>query len=341
MSDPSVDARHARTAAEPPGAPIDWRRLDAVVRPEEPQPEGWYAVALSEDVGPDRPYGCDFLGGRIVVYRRASAEPVVLTATCPHMGADLALGDVVDDEVRCAYHHFRFAADGACASIPSQGRIPPGARVHAYPASERFGLVWAYNGERPRFGPPEVRDYSEDDLEFHARRTNVFEIAPWLSIGNTFDFMHLRYVHGFEFDFDPREIRYLDDHRIELDLDFDSPATGRFQQRIRVSGTNVVSFSTVADTTTVGLFTSTPIGRTCQTYYVACVPKSEVASAEERRKQIAEQEALGDGLLADDARTLQGIRFRAGALVAEDQAMARYMEWVARFPRADPAAAYR
>ncbi|MEZ4291461.1 MAG: hypothetical protein R3E53_13355 [Myxococcota bacterium] len=59
MSDPSVDARHARTAAEPPGAPIDWRRLDAVVRPEEPQPEGWYAVALSEDVGPDRPYGCD------------------------------------------------------------------------------------------------------------------------------------------------------------------------------------------------------------------------------------------------------------------------------------------
>ena len=78
-------------------------------------------------------------------------------------------------------------SDGACTSVPSPGPIPPAARVFSYPCVERFGLVWAFNGEEPLFPPPEVRDFGPDDLLVHARETNVFEVAPWLSIGNTFD----------------------------------------------------------------------------------------------------------------------------------------------------------
>ena len=44
-----------------------------------------------------------------------------------------------------------------------------------------------------------------------------------------------------------------------------------------------------------------------------------------------------DDLLVDDARTLQGIRFRVGTLVAGDRAMATYLQWVSRFPTAAPA----
>jgi phenylpropionate dioxygenase-like ring-hydroxylating dioxygenase large terminal subunit len=316
----------------------EWRSLDAVIRPEEPQHEGWYAVALSEEVSQDRPFGCEFLGGRVVVYRRSSGEPVVLTARCPHMGADLALGDVVGDDIRCTYHHFCFGPKGDCASIPSKGPIPPSARVHSYPCVERFGLIWAYNGAEPLFPPPEVREYAEEDLLFHARRTNVFEVAPWLSIGNTFDFMHLRYVHRFDFDFDPRDIRYVDDHHIALEITFDSEELGRFEQRILVTGTNAVSFITDGATKSIGLFTSTPVGTRAQTFYVAGVPKDPDVAPAELEKRLAEQEALGDALLVDDARTLTGIRFKVGALVAEDQAMARYLRWVEQFPKADPAA---
>ena len=150
----------------------------------------------------------------------ASGEPVVLTARCPHMGADLALGDIVEDQIRCTYHHFCFGTDGRCTKIPSEGPIPSAARVHSYPAAERFGMIWAYHGNQPRFGPLTIRDYEEDDLVFHARRTNVFTIAPWLTIGNTFDFMHLRYVHDLDFKIEPEEVRYLDDHHIELDIPF-------------------------------------------------------------------------------------------------------------------------
>lgn len=321
-----------------------WRQLDAIVRPEDPQPEGWYAVALSEEVSADKPYGCEFLSGRVVVYRRASGEPVVLSARCPHMGADLALGDVRGDDIRCTYHHFCFGPKGDCTSIPSEGPIPSAAKVYGYRCTERFGVIWAYNGcvdgAEPLFPAPSVRDYAEDELLFHARRTNVFDVSPWLNIGNTFDFLHLRYVHGFDFEFDPKDIRYVDDHHIELEIRFDSPEMGPFEQRIRVTGTNVVSFSTVAEHTTVGIFTSTPFGSKAQSYYIAAVPKDPDVPLPDLQKRLEEQEALGDALLVDDVRTLTGIRFKVGSFVADDRAMAQYLQWVARFPTASPAAPF-
>ena len=316
----------------------DWRSLSADLKPDQPHYVGWYAVATSSEVPSDGPIGRPFLNGRVAVYRRASGEPVVLTSRCPHMGADLAVGEVVGDDLRCAYHHFRFAQDGRCTSIPSAGPIPKAARVHSYPCVERFGLVWAYNGEHPLFGPAEVRDYAEDDLIVASRKTNVFGFAPWLTIGNTFDIMHLRHVHGFRFDFDPRGVRYVDDHHIELEYLFESAELGKFEQRIRVTGTNAVSYVTAADTTTIGLFTSTPIGTSAQTFYVAGVPKDPGVAPAELTRRLAEQVALGDALLADDARTLQGIDFQVGALVEDDQAMARYMRWVSAFPTTRAAA---
>jgi phenylpropionate dioxygenase-like ring-hydroxylating dioxygenase large terminal subunit len=319
----------------------DWHDLDASLQPDDPQPEGWYAVALSEEIVDGKPFGSDLLGGRVVVYRRGDGTPVVLTARCPHMGADLALGEVVGDDIQCTYHHFCFGTSGACTSIPSAGAIPSTARVHSYPAAESLGLVWAYNGESPLFPPPTIRDYSESDLMFSARRTNIFEIAPWLSIGNTFDFMHLRYVHGLDFEITPEDVRYVDDHHIELEIPFVSPETGPFEQRIRVTGTNAVSFQTVTDHTTIGLFTSTPIGTTCQSYYVAAVPKDPNISQAELEQRLAEQVTFGADLLVDDARTLTGIRFKVGSLVAGDRAMTTYLQWVNQFPRALSGAADR
>lgn len=317
-----------------------WRQLSAELHPEQTHYQGWYALALSSDVGTDGPVGRDFLGGRVAIYRRRSGEPVVLTSRCPHMGADLSLGDVLGDELRCTYHHFCFGPTGDCARVPSGGPVPPTARVFSYPCVEHLGLIWAFNGEEPLFPPPGFRDYAPDDLLLCARRTNVFTVAPWLSVGNTFDFMHLRYVHGFSFDFDPKDIRWLDGHRIELDLEFESPEFGRFEQRIRITGTNAVSYVTAAQYETVGLFTSTPVGCEAHSYYVAGVPKSSTVAPEELERRLQEQIALGDALLVDDARTLTGIRFKAGALVEEDQAMAKYLRWVDAFPKAAPAAAF-
>ena len=103
----------------------DWQALDAVLRPGDPQPQGWYAVLTAEELPAEGPVGADFMGGRVVVYRKSSGEPVVMTAR-PHMGADLTLGDVVDDSIRCTYH-----------TLLRSRRISPRSRPRTGPAAAR------------------------------------------------------------------------------------------------------------------------------------------------------------------------------------------------------------
>lgn len=319
----------------------DWRSLFGGLRQGQLHPEGWYAVALSSEVEPGRIKGRPFLNGRVAIYRKQSGEPVVVTAYCPHMGSDLASGQIVGDDLRCNYHHFRFGPDGRCAGVPGDNKIPPGARLFSYPASERFGLIWAYNGEQPLFPPPEVRDFAQEELVCRARRAHVYEnVAAWLPIGNTFDFLHLRHVHnlGFEFAFD--RIRW-GAHEAEYEIDFDSPDMGAIEQRIRVTGTNISTHVTVGATTTVGVTTATPVGTSLELYMVACAPRDTSRTPESLDAELREQEAFVDNLLADDIRVMTGIAFRAGTFVQEDQPMARWLRWVHAFPVADPAAAYR
>jgi phenylpropionate dioxygenase-like ring-hydroxylating dioxygenase large terminal subunit len=311
------------------------------LQPGQLHAEGWYAAALSSEVAPGRITGRPFLNGRVAIYRKQSGEPVVVTAYCPHMGADLASAQIVGDDLRCSYHHFAFKPTGECAGVPGKNKIPPATRIFSYPTAERFGIVWAYNGETPRFAPPEVRDFRSAELACRARRVHVYEnMAPWLPIGNTFDFLHLRHVHNLDFDFALDRIRW-GDYEAEYEIDFDSPATGAIEQRIRVTGTNISTHVTVGKSTTVGVTTTTPVGTTLELYLVACVPKEDGLSSEVLEARLSEQEGFVDALLADDVRVMTGISFRAGKLVEGDQAMARYLRWVHAFPVADPAAAYR
>ena len=302
--------------------------------------QNWYAVALSEEIGDGRVAGADLFDGRVVVYRTASGAPVVLAARCPHMGADLALGDVIGDDIRCTFHHFCFAPDGHCTSIPSDDKIPARARVTGFPTAERWGLVWAFNGPEPLYEVPGIRDYDDASLAVRARRTDLFPVEPWVIMGNSYDFSHLRYVHRLVFD-DPDDIRW-GQYYIEYDLTFDSEELGTFSQRIRNTGTNTVSYVTSVPSGPVdsmGLFTSTPTPRGSQSYYVAATPDSpgdDPGTAPDVETRLALQETLADELLKDDTRAFSGMRFQEGAFVGADRHLRKYFAWVHAFPKHRP-----
>jgi phenylpropionate dioxygenase-like ring-hydroxylating dioxygenase large terminal subunit len=299
--------------------------------PEVPH-QTWFAVALATEVPVGGVIGVPFVHGRLALFRQSDGSVAALSARCAHMGADLAAGDVVDDQLRCMFHHFCYGSDGRCTQVPSNDRIPASARVHSFPVRESVGLVWVFNGDEPRADPPGIVGYEPSDLVVRARRTDLFEVDPWVIIANSFDFMHLRYVHGLRFDFDESTIRW-DDGEVAYEMTFTMPDGLVANQRICVSGTNTVSYVTGGEVDSMGLFTSTPVGTGSQSYYVAATPHGAPADVEDR---LILQEHIADELLKDDTRALANMRFKQGALVSEDRSIVRYLSYVRAFPTNDP-----
>ena len=78
--------------------------------------ESWFPICLSRDLTPGKILGVDFLDGRVVAYRGVNGEARVMSAYCAHVGADLSVGDIQGDEIRCAFHHWRYNGNGVCVA---------------------------------------------------------------------------------------------------------------------------------------------------------------------------------------------------------------------------------
>lgn len=161
-------------------------------------PNRWYLVLESREVPRDRPLGVTRFGLRLVLWRDAAGRLQCTTADCPHRGADLALGRVVNGCIECPFHGFQFDGAGRCTVLPAHGTerpIPPAMRTRAFPTHEHAGLVWLWFGEPqdPRPPPPWFPDLDEgfvyhtftDDWDTHYTR----------AIENQLDFTHLPFAH--------------------------------------------------------------------------------------------------------------------------------------------------
>src|SRR4030095_10854648 len=158
--------------------------------------QSWFPLALARDLIPGTPLGRDFLGTRVVLYRDADGKAVVQGAYCPHLGADLSVGQVIDGQIRCAYHHWRFDCTGRCVDIPAGDRIPPAARVPTYPSVETWGLIWAFNGPTPDFDAPRIPGAEERDLVLETHFRGLRDTDPWVATSNGVAFQNPLTVHG-------------------------------------------------------------------------------------------------------------------------------------------------
>ena len=94
-------------SAGSPGAFADTRALRAC----------WHPVAFAAGLG-DRPAHADLLGEPLVLWRGPDGAPRVMSDLCVHRGTALSLGWISGEELVCAYHGWRYGADGRCVAIP-------------------------------------------------------------------------------------------------------------------------------------------------------------------------------------------------------------------------------
>ena len=71
----------------------------------------WYAVARSADVARE-PVAIPLLGARFVAWRGPDGVVVAAPDRCPHREAPLSEGRLIDGELECCYHGWRFGAVG-------------------------------------------------------------------------------------------------------------------------------------------------------------------------------------------------------------------------------------
>ena len=307
----------------------------------------WLPVCQSADVAAGEVVGRDFLDGRVVVVRSASGDVSVMSAYCPHLGADLSLGIVQGDDLRCAFHHFRFDLDGRCTATGSGDPIPKHAELFAFPTAERCGIVWAFNGVHAAWELPDF-DVAGDDLVIRRFPPVTLRCDPWAVIANTADFQHFRFLHGFDFDFATVASAYeWRDNGLSADLSATLPgrhAAGAVRYRVTHYGTNMTTVRATIDGSEARLLIGLGIPRVGETeiYTVVAAERGDGSDA-----ALAAADAVLDqltgvfGLMgAEDNPILDTAHFMPGAMTATDRQLVHFLQYVRAYPRQHPSEAF-
>ncbi|MGL6105142.1 Rieske 2Fe-2S domain-containing protein, partial [Romboutsia sp.] len=94
----------------------------------------WYIV-LSSDELRDKPLGVTRFSEKLVFWRGKNNEVCCIKDKCIHRGASLCMGKVVDGEIECPFHAFKYDNTGQCTTIPANGKnsnIPSNFKASSY-----------------------------------------------------------------------------------------------------------------------------------------------------------------------------------------------------------------
>jgi 5,5'-dehydrodivanillate O-demethylase len=165
----------------------------------------WHVAAAAVELTEERPIKpVRILGEDLILFRLppkpGETEPSygLVGDRCPHRGTSFKNGIVEADGIRCIYHGWKFAPNGACLEQPAEKNSSFKDRIthRAYPVRKLSGLLFAYLGPLPAPEVPRWDVLARED----GRRWGVIESViecNWLqAMENSVDPSHLFWLHG-------------------------------------------------------------------------------------------------------------------------------------------------
>ncbi len=301
--------------------------------------QSWFPICLSSELGEGQIVGRDFLDGRVIAFRGVDGTPLVKSAYCPHVGADLSVGRIVDNRVQCAFHHWEYDESGRCVKTGIGDPPPPRACLFNFPTVEKYGIVWAFNGSEPLWELPE---FEKRNLLLHSFFSDEYQCDPWIFAANTPDMQHIKVVHGVKF-------RHEDPHR-DVAWDrwgFNYQITAEHGQgpdidwNVGIRGSSTYMQQGTVDGWWLGVYAGFSLprpGRHRAFVTIAVEQGEDTPEAQNGRQQLLE---FGTQLLIntaeEDRPILDSIRYRPRNLTRGDRTLARYLKFLRDYPRAHPA----
>ncbi|HVG68357.1 MAG TPA: aromatic ring-hydroxylating dioxygenase subunit alpha, partial [Gaiellales bacterium] len=141
--------------------------------------------------------GTMLLDEPLALWRGTEGRLHAVSDICIHRGTALSLGWTQGDQIVCPYHGWRYRADGRCAAIPQledPTRVPAKARIPAFRAAERFGLIWVAL-EEPRFELPDAPELNRDGWVVVNAGPYRWSSDASRQLENFTDFGHFPWVH--------------------------------------------------------------------------------------------------------------------------------------------------
>lgn len=158
----------------------------------------WYIACLSSELD-KKPISRKIYDKDYVIYRGKDKKPIIMLNRCLHRLTQMHEGKVINGELACPYHGWRYNENGEVTHIPSEGSqlLTKNLCNKALPSVEQDGCVWVWMGdEKPLDELPTWRFPHWDDhkwtkyfmiTDFENEVTNLCE--------NFMDVPHTIYVH--------------------------------------------------------------------------------------------------------------------------------------------------
>lgn len=291
----------------------------------------WYPVGLSVNLAPGQVQGIDLCDGRIIVFRGDDGIARAMLPYCAHMGADLSVGDVVANEIRCAFHHWQYGDDGRCTKIPTGDRIPGAAVVRTLPVEEHDGLLWVWWGDTPTYPAPSFDRFNDGSWAIRAYEVPLareIHCDPWVFAANVLDFQHLKSLHNV--DTGNPDVNWHE-WGAAMKWSFFRPEVGEINWDIELWGTNTAqTVQPQGDGTVIGhIATTAPLGKQGTKVFIVLATNDL-----ERSETILDHQAeMHTNIANEDVPVLSTIRVGKANFTSSDKKLVQYLRYQRSYPK--------
>lgn len=312
---------------------------------------GWYSVCKSKEIKNNQVKSFKICGQHIAIFRDSKGKLAAMDGYCAHMGVDLGIGKVVDDQLRCYFHHWQYNHEGKCSHIPAQKEIPKRACLTTYAIEEKYGLIFIYpdsDAPSPVLEAPELE--GEEDT-FVVGESYERTCHYHITMINGIDPQHLSTVHRIDMNMD-LEIENIDEQTIDIQLSGKIPANS-FKEKLsqflvgnsygysmRYQSGSIATLTALKQTKLFNKYPVIPVMNMIFSYQMVAPGRTKVTPIFLTKKRRGIGGAIFSfiwlklsqlafmALQGEDGDVYENIRFNTGNLLAIDKPVTKYIGFI-------------